>query len=71
MPNEEEVRWAVGIWVAEEKAEREGKGAWGFEGLMVDKPVIGKARAVVERAEACGVDVEGERERWRRQVELE
>lgn len=33
-----------------------------MDGKMVDAPVVGKARAVRVRAEACGVDVAGGRE---------
>jgi len=53
--------------VADEKAERAGRGAWTLDGKMIDVPVVGKARAVVEKARVCGIDVEGVRERWRDQ----
>lgn len=41
----------------DEEAEREGKGAWTLDGKMIDAPVVGKARVIVERARLCGVDV--------------
>ncbi|KAF8857006.1 beta subunit of citrate lyase [Acephala macrosclerotiorum] len=66
-PGEEEVEWAVRVVVGDEKAESRGRGAWTLEGKMIDKPVVGKARAVVRRAELCGFDVEGVREKWKDQ----
>lgn len=72
-PSEEEVEWSVRVVVADEKASRgdrageAGRGAWTLEGKMIDAPVAGKARAVVERARKCGFDVEGMRERWKHQ----
>ncbi|KAI9806878.1 MAG: hypothetical protein M1833_002536 [Piccolia ochrophora] len=58
-PGSEEVRWAVEVVRGAEAAEREGKGATVVRGRMVDRPVVERARGVVERARACGVDVEG------------
>lgn len=66
-PGEQEVEWAVRVVVADEKAERAGRGAWTLDGKMIDVPVVGKARAVVEKARVCGIDVKGVRERWRDQ----
>lgn len=66
-PGEEEVEWAVRVVVADEKAGRQGRGAWTLEGKMVDVPVVGKARAIVRRAELCGVDVGALREKWKGQ----
>lgn len=72
-PSAEEVEWSVRVVVADEKASRgdrageSGRGAWTLEGKMIDAPVAGKARAVVERARKCGFDVEGMRERWKHQ----
>ena len=66
-PGEQEVEWAVRVVVADKKAERAGRGAWTLDGKMIDVPVVGKARAVVEKARVCGIDVEGVRERWRDQ----
>ena len=56
-PGRDEVEWAVKIVLAGEKADALGRGAWGFEGKMIDRPVIGKSKAVIERARACGVDI--------------
>ncbi|KAI9802198.1 MAG: hypothetical protein M1825_002918 [Sarcosagium campestre] len=57
-PAEQEVLWAARVCVAADKADRGGRGAWGLDGKMVDAPVIGRARAVVGKARACGVDVD-------------
>lgn len=72
-PSAGEVEWSVRVVVADEKASRgdrageAGRGAWTLEGKMIDAPVVGKARAVVDRARTCGFDVEGMRERWKDQ----
>jgi citrate lyase subunit beta-like protein len=56
-PEMEEVEWAVRIVIAQRKAEAAGKGAWALDGKMIDAPVEGKARRLVEKAELCGFDV--------------
>lgn len=66
-PDEEEVEWAVRVVVADEKAERAGRGAWALDGKMIDAPVSGKARAVLAKAERCGFDVGALREKWKGQ----
>ncbi|RDW94214.1 HpcH/HpaI aldolase/citrate lyase family protein [Aspergillus mulundensis] len=66
-PDEAEVTWAVRVVIADEKAARQGRGAWTLDGKMVDVPVAEKARGVVRRAEECGVDVGALRGRWRGQ----
>lgn len=53
-PMEKEVRWAVRVEVAGVKAEKEGKGSWGLDGKMVDRPVVERARMVLERAVEAG-----------------
>ncbi|RAK91405.1 citrate lyase beta subunit [Aspergillus costaricaensis CBS 115574] len=63
-PDPEEVKWAVRVCVADEKAARAGRGAWTLDGKMIDVPVAEKARAVVRKAEACGFDVGRLREEW-------
>ncbi|KAF2750645.1 citrate lyase-like protein subunit beta [Sporormia fimetaria CBS 119925] len=63
-PGEKEVEWAVRVVVGNERAEERGRGAWTLDGKMIDAPVVGKCRRVLERAQVCGVDVEGVRERW-------
>ncbi|KUI61397.1 Citrate lyase subunit beta-like protein, mitochondrial [Cytospora mali] len=72
-PSAEEVEWSVRVVVADEKASKgdrvgeAGRGAWTLSGKMIDAPVVGKAKAVVEKAKRCGFDVEGMRERWKDQ----
>ena len=56
-PSEDEVRWAVRIMIATEKAEKAGRGAWTMDGKMIDAPVIGKAKSLVSKAEICGIDI--------------
>ena len=63
-PDTEETVWAVRVVIADEKAARQGRGAWTLDGKMIDVPVAEKARAIVRKAEACGVDVGGLREEW-------
>lgn len=66
-PSPKEIEWAVRVVIADEKADRAGRGAWTLEGKMIDVPVVGKARATVRKAEACGLDVAAAREKWRHQ----
>ncbi|KAI9053667.1 hypothetical protein LZ554_002621 [Drepanopeziza brunnea f. sp. 'monogermtubi'] len=66
-PAETEVEWAMRVLVADEKADAEGRGAWTLDGKMIDVPVVGKARAVVARAERCGFDLGEIREKWKGQ----
>ncbi|KAK7740027.1 hypothetical protein SLS62_011143 [Diatrype stigma] len=67
-PGEVEVEWAVRVVVADGKAAaREGRGAFALDGSMIDAPVVGKARATVERARRCGFDVEALMMRWKDQ----
>jgi len=67
-PEVEEVEWAVRVMVAQRRAEELGRGAWALDGKMIDKPVEGKARAVVERAELCGFDVRALQEKFKDQL---
>ena len=66
-PSEAEVEWSVRVVIADDKAALAGRGAWTLDGKMIDAPVAGKARAVVERAEACGFDVHSLVTKWRHQ----
>ncbi|KAI0382002.1 beta subunit of citrate lyase [Hypomontagnella monticulosa] len=63
-PSDKEVEWAVRITIADEKAASAGRGAWTLDGQMIDAPVAGKARAIVDKARGCGLDVDGLREKW-------
>jgi citrate lyase subunit beta-like protein len=66
-PAEKEAEWAVRVVIADEKADKGGRGAWTLDGKMIDAPVVGKARAVVERAKLCDLDVDRLREKWKDQ----
>jgi citrate lyase subunit beta-like protein len=66
-PEAEEVEWAVRVVIADAKAAEAGKGAWTLDGKMIDVPVAEKAKSIVRRAEACGLDVGGFREQWKGQ----
>lgn len=63
-PEGKEVEWAVRVLVCDRKADEQGRGAWTLDGKMIDVPVVGKARAIVAKAEVCGFDVEGLWERF-------
>ncbi|KAI9687111.1 MAG: hypothetical protein M1822_002522 [Bathelium mastoideum] len=66
-PEQEEVNWAVRVAIADEKADKAGRGAWTLDGKMIDVPVVGKAKAIVAKAERCGFDVAAIREKWKDQ----
>lgn len=66
-PGEKEVEWAVRVVIADEKADKQGRGAWTLDGKMIDVPVVGKAKSIVKKAEVCGFDVEGIRSKWKDQ----
>jgi citrate lyase subunit beta-like protein len=55
------------VVIADEKAAASGRGAWTLDGKMIDAPVVGKARAVVGKAEQCGFDVPELRNKWKDQ----
>jgi citrate lyase subunit beta-like protein len=66
-PGEAEVEWSVRVLIADEKAIASGRGAWTLDGKMIDAPVVGKAKTVVTKAEACGVDLGKIMARWKDQ----
>ncbi|KAK7426387.1 hypothetical protein QQZ08_007142 [Neonectria magnoliae] len=66
-PDQQEVEWAVRVSIADEKAAALGRGAWTLDGKMVDAPVVGKANAVIAKAEQCDFDVQSLRTKWRDQ----
>jgi citrate lyase subunit beta-like protein len=63
-PSDQEVEWAMRVVIADEKAGKQGRGAWTLDGKMIDVPVARKARALVEKAELCGIDVDAIRNQW-------
>ncbi|KAI6093933.1 beta subunit of citrate lyase [Hypoxylon rubiginosum] len=66
-PSEKEVEWAVRCTIADEKAATAGRGAWTLDGAMIDAPVAGKATAIVDKAQRCGLDVNSLRDKWKDQ----
>ncbi|KAI5366440.1 Putative hpcH/HpaI aldolase/citrate lyase domain, citrate lyase beta subunit [Septoria linicola] len=64
-PSEKEAEWAVRVVVCDRKASEQGRGAWTLDGKMIDAPVSGKARAIVAKADLCGLDVEALMERFK------
>ncbi|KAH8702041.1 Pyruvate/Phosphoenolpyruvate kinase-like domain-containing protein [Talaromyces proteolyticus] len=66
-PEAEEVEWAVRVVIADGKAAEAGRGAWSLDGKMIDVPVAEKAKAIVRRAEACGLDIARLQEQWQGQ----
>ena len=66
-PSEDELTWAVRVVIADAKANKQGRGAWTLDGKMIDAPVVGKARSLVCKAEACGFDVSAVKEKWKGQ----
>ena len=64
-PSQQEVEWAVRVVLCDRKADQQGRGAWTLDGKMIDVPVVGKARAIVAKAEVCGIDVGALQERFK------
>ena len=64
-PSEQEAEWAVRVVIADKKADEQGRGAWTLDGKMIDVPVVGKAKAIVAKAELCGFDVKGLQEKFK------
>ncbi|KAF2468250.1 beta subunit of citrate lyase [Lindgomyces ingoldianus] len=66
-PGEKEIEWSVRVAIADEKADRAGRGAWTLDGKMIDVPVVKKARDVIEKAKLCDFDVNAVKEKWKDQ----
>ncbi|MCJ1463301.1 hypothetical protein MMC07_001907 [Pseudocyphellaria aurata] len=66
-PSDEQLTWAVRISIAGRKADVQGRGAWTLDGKMIDAPVMGKAKSLLDRAQACGMDVEAATQKWQGQ----
>ncbi|CAK7271859.1 hypothetical protein SEPCBS57363_004837 [Sporothrix epigloea] len=49
-----ELAWAVRVLIAEDKSAASGRGAFTLDGSMIDAPVVGKARRILEVAERAG-----------------
>ena len=57
-PSDDEVAWALRIVRSNQLFADQGRGAWALEGKMIDAPVIAKGRAILEKANLCGKDIE-------------
>ena len=66
-PDEREVEWAVRVVVADAKATSLGRGAFTLDCRMIDAPVVGKARATLEKADRCGFFVRDLLRKWQDQ----
>jgi citrate lyase subunit beta-like protein len=66
-PNEKELDWAARIVIADEKAAKQGRGAWTLDGKMIDAPMVGKAKAILGKAEACGIGMDQYKRKWANQ----
>ncbi|KAK5172220.1 uncharacterized protein LTR77_003858 [Saxophila tyrrhenica] len=64
-PSQQETEWAVRVVIADKKADAQGRGAWTLDGKMIDVPVVGKAKAIVAKAELCGMDVKGLQDKFK------
>ena len=67
-PSRSDIEWAVRIVIADAKAAEQGRGAWTLDGRMIDAPVVGKARSIVDKAQACNIDLQQLQNRWREQM---
>ncbi|KAL8954538.1 MAG: hypothetical protein Q9183_007064, partial [Haloplaca sp. 2 TL-2023] len=66
-PSIHDLRWAVRVITANRKADSLGQGAWTLDGQMIDAPVVGKAKSIASKAEACGMDVKAMQDQWAHQ----
>ena len=66
-PGSQEVEWAVRVTIADAKAGEQGRGAFTFQGKMIDAPVVGLARSIVNKAKACDIDIVAVEEKWKHQ----
>ncbi|WP_338666593.1 HpcH/HpaI aldolase/citrate lyase family protein [Pseudodesulfovibrio methanolicus] len=51
MPTAEQIAWASRVIETAEAAERDGKGAVSLDGMMIDLPIIKRAKSVLQMAE--------------------
>jgi citrate lyase subunit beta/citryl-CoA lyase len=58
MPTEEEVRKSLRILEAIKEAEAKGSGVISLDGRMIDKPIVDRARRIIDLADAAKVYVE-------------
>jgi citrate lyase subunit beta-like protein len=56
-PKQVDIDWAVRVIAGDQIARESGKGAWKLDGKMIDRPVVGIANVIVEKAKLMGFDV--------------
>ena len=66
-PSKSAIEWAMRIVIADSKAAEQGRGAWTLDGKMIDAPVVGKARSIIQRGKACNVDMQQLEDKWKGQ----
>jgi citrate lyase subunit beta-like protein len=66
-PSDKEVDWAVRVVIANNKADKVGRGAWTLDGRMIDVPIVVAARAMIEKAKLCGIDISEAQKAWQDQ----
>lgn len=57
-PSDDEIKWAVQVYVGDIESQKKGLGAWKLNGRMVDAPVVKTAMALLDRARMCGIHVD-------------
>ena len=54
-PNQEEIEKSIRVLQAIKEAEKRGSGVISLDGKMIDKPIVERAKRVIELASAAGV----------------
>lgn len=57
-PSDDEIKWAVEVYVGDIESQKKGLGSWKLNGRMVDAPVVKTAMAILHRARRCGIQVD-------------
>jgi citrate lyase subunit beta-like protein len=66
-PSPKEVTWSARVAITAEKADKQGRGAYTLDGMMIDAPVVAKARGILRKAELCDIDVGAAMAEWEHQ----
>lgn len=59
-PSQKEIEYAIKVFEIIEEGRRQNKGAIALEGSMIDEPMVIRARNVMDRAKAAGINVGGD-----------
>lgn len=57
-PTANEVTWATQVYLGDIESQKQGKGSWKLNGRMIDAPVVKSAISLLERAQACGINLD-------------